>query len=83
MLSEQHKSEIEQLIKTLGGPYSTIEYILKQTGPLSSKQKRALPFIIECLDYIVNIRHVSFGAINNIVMPYNLHYLDNKFNLSV
>jgi hypothetical protein len=79
-LTEQHKIEIELLIVKEGGPYSTISLILKQTGPLS-KNKRTTDFVLSSLDYIVSIRHISFGAINDIVIPYNIYYLDCKFHL--
>jgi hypothetical protein len=80
-ITEQHKKEIEALIAKEGGPYSTISLILKQTGPLYSKNRRTTEFVLSSLDYIVSIRHISFGAINDIVIPYNIYYLDNKFHL--
>jgi hypothetical protein len=80
-LTEQHKMEIEALIVKEGGPYSTISLILKETGALYSKNKRTTEFVLSSLDYIVSIRHTSFGAINDLVIPYNIYYLDNKFSL--
>lgn len=82
-LTDRHKLEIQQTIVDQGGPYSAISFILNQTGPLKPENIRTNNFIFDVLEYILSIRHTSFGAINDIVGEYNIYYLDNKFHLSV
>lgn len=80
-LIEQHKKEIQDLIITLGGPNSAIEYILGQTGPLYPNQKRTVEYVIGCLDFIASIRHINQNSINRLVKPYNLFYTNGKFSV--
>ena len=80
-INEQHKREIDEVIVIQGGPYSTIELILKTSGVLTSEQKNAVPFILSCLNYVVTQRSVSVDAVNDLVSPYNLLYKNNQFYL--
>ena len=82
-LSDRHKSEIDKIIVEQGGPYSAISFILNQTGPLKPQNKRTNQFVFDVLEYILSVRHTSFGALNDVVLPYNIYFLDNKFHLSI
>jgi hypothetical protein len=72
-LLNNHKRDIDQMIVDLGGPYSTIELILKN--------KHTTSFILESLNYIASVRHINERATNQLVKPYNLIFKNNKFSL--
>lgn len=81
MIADNFKRDLDEMIVEHGGPYSTISFILSNNGPLKKEDKRVCRFILDALQYIISVRHISFGAINDVVIPYNIYFLDGKFHL--